>query len=273
MPDLPIIPLAVSPARNILAVETSTEYLSLALLLGGQCYATHTRAGQGHSGEVLPAIHRLLETQQTTLAECAVLAFGCGPGAFTGLRIAAGVIQGLAFALDKPVIPIVSLQALARQIGEALHGGTQSVPIGTTVLSLLDARMGEVYCAAYQLRQDGWWETLTEPALLKPADVLSHLQIALPQTVSFSAIGGNGLAAYPDLATSLAELGPCVLPEVVPMARDVAYLASLAFAQGLVVSAAEAQPLYIRNKVAQTVAERMAIASAPVLMSPTSQGA
>ena len=258
---------------TILGLESSTEYLSLALLLRGQSYFSHTKAGQGHSGEVLPAIHGLLEAQQVRLAECDVLAFGCGPGAFTGLRIAAGVIQGFAFALDKPVIPIVSLQALARQIGEALHGCAQPTPIGTTVLSLLDARMGEVYCAAYQLLQDGWWATLTEPALLKPADLLSHLQTALPKTGSFSVIGGNGLAAYPDLLTSLAELGPCMLPEAVPMARDVVYLASLAFAQGFAVSAADAQPLYIRNKVAQTVAERMAVASASASMRPPSQGA
>ena len=257
---------------TVLALETSAEYLSLSLLLRGQYYASHTKAGQGHSGEVLPAIHRLLETQQVRLTECDALAFGCGPGAFTGLRIAAGVIQGLAFALDKPVIPIVSLQALARQIGEALHGVAQPVLIGTTVLSLLDARMNEVYCAAYQLRQDGWWATLTEPTLLKPADVLSHLQTALPQTKAFSAMGGNGFAAYPDLPTNLATLGPCLLPEAVPMARDVAYLASLAFAQGLAVSAADAQPVYIRNKVAQTVAERMEMTNAPGSIRPSSQG-
>ena len=128
------------PGMNILALETSTESGSCALLLGEHLSERRCPAGRPHSETLLPLIRELLSESGVKLAQLDAIAFGAGPGAFTGLRVACGVAQGLAVGAGLPVVPVCGLEAMAATVG------------APRVLSLLDARMGEIYAAAYELR-------------------------------------------------------------------------------------------------------------------------
>ena len=126
---------------QILAIDTSTEYLSLALWLDGRVFSRDINAGQTHSQQILPTLRELLDEAQVELNALDGIAFGAGPGSFTGLRIACGVAQGLAFGTGLPVIAVSTLQALAQQSG------------AEKVIACLDARMGEIYHAAYEKKR------------------------------------------------------------------------------------------------------------------------
>lgn len=182
-------------------------------------------------------VQELLAEAGVTLAECDAIAYGSGPGSFTGVRTACGIAQGLAFGARLPVVPVVTLDAMALACQQA-HGAQQ-------VLTVLDARMGEVYWAQYDLA-DGV-KTVVPPVLSAPAGVA-------PQGDVMAC--GNGFAAY---AEALAGL-PCAVgfdAAIMPHAVQIAQLARVAFAAGHFVTAAEAQPLYLRNKIAYTSAERL----------------
>ena len=218
---------------KLLALDTSTEYCSVALWIDGETHFDGCRAGQRHSQLLLPMIDALLARCRVPLQELDALAFGEGPGSFTGLRIACGVVQGLAMATDLPVVGVGTLLAIA-------HAANVS-----HALCCLDARMNEVYAAAYRRRGEEW-ETVFGPGLYSPVD--------LPQLPSADWTGcGSGFAAYSQALQSRVDR---VNADLVPHARDVAVLGATAFARGGGRPAEEAMPIYLRNKVALTMDEQ-----------------
>lgn len=222
---------------DILALETSTELGSCALWRDGVVVEKFCPTGQSHSETLLPLVREMLGDAGLMVAQLDGIAFGVGPGAFTGLRVACGIAQGLAVASNIPLFPVVSLEAMAETLG------------AEQVVSLLDARMGEVYAACYVRTADGY--TLNGQILVAaPADV------ALPDATGWQACG-NAAAAYPVLAQRLAELGLLIDAKILPTAAALARLAAPRAARGEGIDAALAVPLYIRDKVAKTVAERL----------------
>ena len=168
--------MSIKPKVNLLALDTSTEYLSLALMKGDKTFTFDINAGQTHSQIILPQLQLLLNEADLQLNELQCIAFGAGPGSFTGVRIAAGVAQGLGFGAQLPVVSICTLLALAEASG------------ADKVIACLDARMGEVYHAAYE-RVSGEWQTVVEPGLYKPE--------AAPVIVSTGWTGaGSGWQTY-----------------------------------------------------------------------------
>jgi tRNA threonylcarbamoyladenosine biosynthesis protein TsaB len=224
---------------KLLVLDTSTEWCSAALWLDGRVEARRVHAGQQHSSLLLPMIDALLRDHGVALRELDAIGYGAGPGSFTGLRIACAVTQGLAFGSGLPVVGVSTLESIAEQTG------------GEQVLTVLDARMAEVYWAAYR-REGEDWRTVCAP------------QLAVPDAVRIPAGGawigaGNGFAALADvlrprLAPRLARIDDALVPDAAAMAR----LAVRAFERGAAVDAALAAPLYLRDKVALTVDERRA---------------
>lgn len=222
---------------RILALDTSTEYLSLALLLDNEVITEDIHAGQTHSQLILPKIGEMLKNAGVVLQDLDGIAFGAGPGSFTGLRIGCGVVQGLAFGADLPVAGVSTLLALA-------HGSGAD-----KVIACLDARMGEIYHAAYIKHGDGWQET-SPPGVYKPEGA--------PQVNGECWIGaGNGWAVYQEKLSAIYGnqlIG--VQPERYPAAASIAQLSVSLFQEGRAVPAALAAPIYVRNKVAFTMQER-----------------
>jgi tRNA threonylcarbamoyladenosine biosynthesis protein TsaB len=233
-----------SQLPTIIAIETSTELASVALLHRGQLQSRESSGVLTHSAAVLPLLQRLLADAGITVADCDALAFGSGPGSFTGVRTACGLVQGLAIGADRMVVPVVTLLAMAES--------ARAAGAGDDVITVLDARMGEVYWARF--RYDGEWQTISEPVLAQTAEVM----VAQGRP----AVCGNALLAYPDGFKQLHGLTH--LPEIVPHASAVAQLAVCSLARGESVTARDAQPLYLRNKVALTTSERMAAAAVKV---------
>lgn len=222
---------------KLLALDTSTENCSVALWLDGDILSRQELAGQRHSDLILPMLEELLGEAGLTLKLLDGIAFGEGPGSFTGLRIGCGIAQGLALGADLPVVGISTLLALA-----------EAAP-GERVLACLDARIGEIYHAAYE-KQQGAWHTVREPSLCYAKDA--------PELSGAGWIGaGSGFAAYAD-ALQARYAGQLLSSDgsVYPQARDMVKLAAPMFEQGLGQDAALAAPLYIRNKVALKTAER-----------------
>lgn len=224
---------------RILAIDCSTDWLSVAIGDGSSCVQRSEAAGQAHSRRALPLVDALLAEADIKLADLDGIAFGAGPGSFTGVRIACGVAQGLALGASLPVVPIATLEAMAEQAWRS-HGEQR-------VLACLDARMQEVYVAAYE-REAASWREAAAPAVRKPDDVEA------PPGAWFGA--GEGFAAYPALAQRLALRS--VDPTILPRASAIAALALPRLAAGLGVDAAHALPLYVRHRVALTTAERAA---------------
>jgi tRNA threonylcarbamoyladenosine biosynthesis protein TsaB len=222
---------------RILAFDTSTQWLTIACVNGSQWIERAELAGQTHSQRLLPLVDEVLGEAQLALADLDGLAFGAGPGSFTGVRIACGVAQGLALGADLRVVPVSTLEALAESAWQT-NGWTR-------VVACLDARMREVYIADYRRENDDWIVE-REPAVLRPDDVAPVTQASMG--------AGDGFAAYPDLAGRLA-LG-ATDADVLPTARAIATLAMPRFRAGEAVSAAEALPFYVRHRVALTTAER-----------------
>ena len=220
----------------ILAIETSSDIASAALLNGERVIARESAGVQTHSHSILPMVQSLLLEAGLSLGQCDAIAFGCGPGSFTGVRTACGIVQGLAFGQNLPVIPVVTLLAMA-QACRAVHGADD-------VLAVLDARMGEVYWAQY--RYDQGWKTITEPTL-------SAVEAISP--IGKVVACGNGLQVYAASVDPQLSVVDVASP-IMPRAEHVAQLGQIAMSLGQSVHAREAQPLYLRNKVALTTAER-----------------
>jgi tRNA threonylcarbamoyladenosine biosynthesis protein TsaB len=222
----------------ILALETSTELGSCALWRDGEVFEKICPTGRSHSETLLPLVRDLLRDAGLRVGQLDAIAFGVGPGAFTGLRIACGAAQGLAVATDIPLIPVTSLEAMA-----ALTGAER-------VLALLDARMGEVYSGRYLRSADGY-------QLEGEVRVTSPAEMVLPGDSGWLACG-NAPAAYPVLRERLLAAGIDLQPGVLPTASALARLAAPRAMRGEGIDPALAAPLYIRDKVAKTVAERLA---------------
>jgi tRNA threonylcarbamoyladenosine biosynthesis protein TsaB len=226
---------------QILALETSTESASCALWQEGETLVADCPADAPHSATLLPLAQQLLAMAQSSFSALDAIAFDMGPGAFTGLRVACGIAQGMAAALDKPLLPIGSLECMAHAAG------------GGRVLSLLDARMGEVYTGAFCM------SATLEPQATGAIRLLKPEEICLPDDWSETdaiQVVGNALSAYPQLAERFRACR--CLPQIGPHARSLANLAARALARGEGLDAALALPRYVRNKVARTTAERAA---------------
>ena len=222
---------------RILALETSTEYCSVALWQDGKIHDHCEQVGQRHSEVLIAMLNELLRAAGVKLAQLDGIAFGMGPGSFTGVRIACGVAQGLALGAELPVVGVATLQALAQASGH------------DKVIAALDARMGEIYHAAYEKRA-GEWLTVSAPSLCLP-------QHAPPVQGSGWFGAGSGYALH---AAALAERYAGQLEgsdaEAVPHARAIAQLSAPLFASGQGMDAAQARPLYLRDKVALKTSER-----------------
>ena len=229
----------------ILAIETSSELASCALIKGDTIVARESSGVRTHSQAILPMVQEVLREAGVALSECDAIAFGAGPGSFTGVRTACGIAQGLAFGAKLPVLPMVTLAAMALACRQR-SGASE-------IVAVLDARMGEVYWAQYRY-QEGW-QTVSAPALCAPGAVAP-----LPVAGTLVACG-NGFAEYAAAFAGKA-FAEGALIDVTPHARQLAELARIALAAGAAVSAAEAQPLYLRNKIAYTSAERREINAA-----------
>jgi tRNA threonylcarbamoyladenosine biosynthesis protein TsaB len=228
----------------LLAIETSSELASCALLAGAAVATRESSGVRTHSQAILPMVQDLLAAANIQLADVDAIVFGAGPGSFTGVRTACGIAQGLAFGAGLPVVPLVTLDAMALACRE--RSGASDI------LVVLDARMGEVYWAQYRYA-DGW-QTIVEPALCAPEAVA-------PLPAAGLVACGNGLTAYPAaFADSAFAVG--AFSDIVPHARELVRLGALALAAGQGVDAAAAQPLYLRNKIAYTSAERQVINAA-----------
>jgi len=228
-------------AVKILAFDTSTSWLSVAVLEGSRMCERGEHAGQAHSSRLLPLVDELLAEAGLALADLDAIAFGAGPGAFTGVRIACGVAQGLGLGAGVPLVPVSTLEAVAQTAFHA-HGRER-------ILACLDARMREVYVAGL-VRVDGAWREAM------PAAVLPPVAVAAPAPAGDWFGAGDGFAAYPELAPRLG-LGGCDAL-LRPEARAIAELARARVAAGAAVDAAHALPLYVRHRVALTTAERNA---------------
>lgn len=224
---------------KILALETSTESGSVALLDGDRLVERPVAGQPGHSETILPEVLALLRDVGVDLCDVDAIAFGAGPGAFTGLRLACGVAQGLAMGIGKPVIPVGTLEALASQCAHDF------------VFVAADARMSEVYFAAYRREGDSLLE-YAGPTCAAPASVL------LPPENNWFGFG-SAFRAYRDvLVSGLGDRLSGFDDTPVPLASSVARLAARRFLRGEAVDPALAAPLYVRDKVALTTAERLA---------------
>jgi tRNA threonylcarbamoyladenosine biosynthesis protein TsaB len=222
---------------KILAIETSTEYCSVALWQDGTLSERCELVGQKHSEVLMTMLDALLKDAGIRIKQVDGIAFGTGPGSFTGVRIACGVAQGLALGADVKVVGVCTLQALAQASGH------------DKVIAALDARMGELYLAAYEKR-DGEWGTVTKPCLCKPHEA--------PPLVGAGWFGaGSGFAVEAAALTVRYGRQLCAVDALaMPRASAVAQLAASEFARGLAVDAALALPLYLRDKVALKTRER-----------------
>jgi tRNA threonylcarbamoyladenosine biosynthesis protein TsaB len=257
-----------APVR-FLAIDCATERLALAAVDDGRRPADGRAHGAAHahlaraacrietldlaggvsaSAQALPALLRLMEGLGWTFADIDAIAFGAGPGGFTGLRTACAVAQGLAFGQGLPVVPVDSLAIVAddaaRQLGDVM-------PAGAPIWVLMDARMDEIYAGCYADGNGGGWRTVVAPALTTPDD-LNELWLENPP----QAVTGSALTVFGDRLVCGDALR---VPIERARAESLGWLAAAGFARGDAVAADRALPVYLRDKVALTTAEREAV--------------
>jgi tRNA threonylcarbamoyladenosine biosynthesis protein TsaB len=248
--------MSTTPERRWLAFDTSTDVLSLAVARGEQVWAQTLPGGAQASSGLIPAVLAMLAEADMPLASLDAIVFGRGPGSFTGLRTACAVAQGLAFGADVPVLPVDTLLAVAEEARWAqVQAGAIAPDTALTVLALLDARMDEVYSAAYR------WEPVPGASSGRWHEALP-LQVGAPEKLHMPndrvvLQAGNAFAAYGDRLPQVAPGG--LRCEALPTAAALLRLAPALWAQGLALPAEQAMPLYIRDKVANTTAEREAM--------------
>jgi len=221
---------------HILAIDTCTESCSAALLADGELTARAEIAPREHSQKLLPMVESLLQDAGLAITQLDAIAFGRGPGSFTGVRIGTATAQGLALGADKPLIPVSTLAAMALQAGKRFGNAT--------IVTAIDARMGEAYLAAYRYC-DGKLVELIAEQVCQPdgwdyASLADEAQLVLV---------GTAWGAYPQMVELLHANPIQVLIEFFPRAEEMAELAVESFRQGDVCDAAEAEPVYLRDKV------------------------
>ena len=230
---------------KLLAFETATEACSVALYVDGQVLERFEIAPRRHAELSLPWAEALLAEAGVARSQLDAIALGRGPGAFTGVRLAIAIAQGIALALDRPLVPVSTLQVLALR-----------APAGADlVLSSIDARMGEVYVAR-QVRVDGQWQLQGEEIVCAPEAVV------LPEGTRWFGVGTGFGAADGLLATRLADQLDGVDAQALPRASDLLTLAVPAFARGEGMAPERVEPAYLRNNVALTLVEQHAARAA-----------
>ena len=228
--------LTIHSARfTCLAIETATELPSLALLHGGQVAVRESHGMRAPSRGVFEWVRELLDESGTCLQELDCIAYGAGPGSFTGARVAVSVAQALGYACSVPLCPVSSLAALA--------AGALRTSTANAAACCFDARMGEVYVAAYIRDREAIVRPVLEDRLCGPNVV------TLPEGRRYLA-AGPGWAAYPSMLERLHDSLQGTAPELLPSARDVLTLAQPLFAAGRLVAAVDALPNYLRDRVA-----------------------
>ncbi len=225
----------------LLAFDTASERMTIALASHGRTWSHVGVGGAKASATLIPSILALLAEGGTSLAAVDAIAFGRGPGAFTGLRTACSVAQGLAFGADKPVIPVDNLMAVA----ETARAGREDFHVWATI----DARMDQIYAAAYH-HHAGRWHELQAP-MLTDAEQLAERWLVEPP----SAVAGDALHVF---GTRMQTAGAERFPEARLEPASLLALAKRAWNDGATVDAASALPLYVRDKVAETTLERAA---------------
>lgn len=226
---------------NLLAIETATESCSVALVHGDEVIARSELAPRRHAERVLPMADELLAEAGIGRHALNVIAVGRGPGAFTGVRLGVSLAQGMAMALDLPVVTISSLAALALEAPE---------DDDAAILAVIDARMGEIYAASYRRDENGGLIALDDERVCKAAD------LSLPKATAWHVVG-SGWATYAEVigerltGTLRSADGACY-----PQARHVAELAAREFLAGRAQAPELALPVYLRDKVALTLLEQ-----------------
>ena len=225
---------------KLLALETSTEACSVAVWIDGEVRERFELAPRRHAELVLPWAEQLLAEAGIAKSQLDAIAVGRGPGAFTGVRLAIAIAQGIALALDRPVLPVSTLAALAMRAQ------------GDRIVAAIDARMGEVYCAAFARSGDGLL-ALGDEVVAKPDAVL------IPEGDNWHAVGTGFAAGDSALQARLQGRLASVDASALPHAADVARLGALAFERGEAIAPERIEPAYLRNKVALTSAEQQAL--------------
>jgi tRNA threonylcarbamoyladenosine biosynthesis protein TsaB len=228
---------------RLLALDTSTDRMSLAVQHADHVFTHHGQAGTQASATLIDALLALLAEADLPMTSLQAIAFGRGPGAFTGLRTACSVAQGLALGLGVPLLPIDTLLCVA-----------QATPLEhTRVVAMLDARMGQVYAGAYEREGEGW-TTVVSPLLCQPQDWVSPAAWqGLPMLLA-----GNAMAVHEKALQQLVQACQAEPVTVWPEARAMLVLAKYAWLRGEGVAAQDALPVYLRDDVARTTAERLA---------------
>jgi tRNA threonylcarbamoyladenosine biosynthesis protein TsaB len=225
---------------KILALDTATENCSAALWVDGSLLQQEVEVPRGHADLILTMIDDLLAQSSTTLAGLDAIAFGRGPGSFTGVRLAASVTQGLAFGADLPVVPISDLRAVAQRASRRIIATQQ-------LLVCNDARMHEVYWACFERDINGLMSPVGMERVSKPSDV--YLPAEWAGTLVNAA--GRGFAAYGELGTNLAPVLGTVDSSILPGAGEIAELAVAEVRAGQVLPPEQAIPVYLRDDVAR----------------------
>lgn len=221
---------------RILAIDTATEACSVALQDPTASYAEFELCPREHTQRILPMVRDILDRAATRLADIDLLAYGRGPGSFTGVRIGIGIAQGLALGAELPMVGISTLATMAQ--------GAWRRTGATRVLAAIDARMGEVYWAEYIRDQSGIWQGEASEAVLKPEAVAERLTGLSGEWATV----GTGWQAWPDMAQNSGLVlfdGETTLPE----AEDMLPLACQAFSAGKAVPVEQSEPVYLRNEV------------------------
>jgi len=231
---------------KILALDTATENCSAALFIRNALLCREELIGRGHAQRILPMIEELLSEADVALQELTAIAFGRGPGAFTGVRLAACVAQGLAFGAARPVVAVSDLQALAQR---ALAAEADL----DRVLVCTDARMHEVYCGAFQRASDGLAVAAAAEYVAAPRAV--QLPDSWPQSAAAGRVKvlgvGSGFAAYPELRIAVASRVDGIRENLWPRAAEIAQLAVAEINAGRVLAPEAAIPVYLRDDVAR----------------------
>lgn len=222
---------------RILAIDTATEACSVALWDNGTLFAHFEECPREHTQRILPLVKEILHQGNSTLTELDALAFGRGPGSFTGVRIGIGIAQGLALGADLPMIGVSTLATMAQ--------GAWRMTGATRVLAAIDARMGEVYWAEYTRDEQGVWHGEETESVLKPDAVAERLK----QLSGEWATVGTGWPAWPEMAkdSGLTLTDGQVL---LPHAEDMLPIACQLLEAGKTVAVEHAEPVYLRNEVA-----------------------
>ena len=254
----------MTSALKFLAFDTSTDMMSVALSNGHQTWHHHGVGGPNASAQLIPSIHLLLAQAQLQLSDLTALVVGQGPGSFTGLRTACAVAQGLALGANLKVIPVDSLKAVAEDARQALLDAQDTEPFNPLedvhIASVMDARMSEVYVGVYRWQAaSAQWTSVQPLQVGAPEAMAAQLcQLSLPRLV----VAGNGFEVYKErFSLQELELNSVYLRCVaaVPHALALLRMAPALWLSEQAVAPEWVQPLYIRDKVAQTTAERDAI--------------